>query len=153
LSDAKVGRTLLDWADDVTALVDTLGIDQFSLIGFFGGSPHPLACAYKLPRRIRKIALVGAYAPFEAPGVTTGISPTVSGLLTLAQANPVELRNTFAAIAPTPEALAATMCASLGESEKQYFNPGKPNSKPNTRRHFVPGLKEWLPISSFFARL
>jgi pimeloyl-ACP methyl ester carboxylesterase len=122
LSDAKHGRTLLDWADDVAALVDTLGIDMFSLIGFSMGTIYALACAYKLPQRINKVSLAGAFAPLDVPGITNGMSPAISGLFALAQANPVELKNTFAAIAPTPEALAAAMSASLGESDTAIFH-------------------------------
>ena len=121
LSDAKPGRTLLDFADDVAALVDTLEINQFALIGFSAGSPHALACASKLSHRIRRIALPGPFAPLDVAGVAKDLSPTLSGLFALAQTNPAEMRNTLNAIAPTPEALAAAMCASLGESDKQLF--------------------------------
>jgi pimeloyl-ACP methyl ester carboxylesterase len=121
LSDAEPGRTLLDFADDVAELVDALGIQQFALIGFSAGSPYALACACKLGHRISKIALPGPFAPLDAPGVVKDLSPTLSGLCALAQTNPVELRSTFAAIAPTPEALAAAMYASLGESDKVLF--------------------------------
>jgi pimeloyl-ACP methyl ester carboxylesterase len=122
LSDAKPGRTLLSFADDVAALVDTLGIRQFALIGFSGGCPYALACAYKLAHRISKIALAGPFAPLDIPGVTKDMSPTVSGLFALAQANPMELRNTFNAIAPTAEALTAALFASLGDSDKKIFD-------------------------------
>jgi pimeloyl-ACP methyl ester carboxylesterase len=122
LSDVKHGRTLLDWADDIAVLADTLGIGQFALIGFSMGTIYALACAYKLPQRINKVSLAGAFAPLDVPGITNGMSPAISGLFALAQANPVELKNTFAAIAPTPEALAAAMSASLGESDTAIFH-------------------------------
>lgn len=121
LSDAKHGRTMLDWADDVVALVDALEIDKFALIGFSCGTPFALACSCRFPQRISKVALSGAFAPLDVPGVTDGMSPSGSGLFALAQSNPSELRSTLAAIAPTPEALTAAMHASLGESDKLEF--------------------------------
>ncbi len=121
LSDAKPGRTMLDFADDVAELVDALGIPTFALVGFSGGSCYALACAYKLTHRISKIALAGPFAPLDIPGVTNGMSEAGSGLFALAQTNPSELRTTFAAIAPTPEALTEAMYGSLCTADKQLY--------------------------------
>ena len=97
LSDPQPGRTMLDWTDDIEVLIDALGIKQFAVIGFSMGSIYALACAYKFPQRITRAALVGALAPLDAPDVMEGMSPAVSGLYTLAQSDPDELRNTLAA--------------------------------------------------------
>ena len=122
LSDPQPGRTMLDWPEDIAALMDALGIAQFAIIGFSGGSPYALACAYRLPGQVTKIALVGTLAPLDVPGVTAGISPAVSGLYSLAQANPDALRNTLAAIAPTPLALAEAMSASATGWDRNVMN-------------------------------
>jgi len=118
LSDPQPGRSLLDWPDDIAALADALGLRRFALIGFSGGSQYALACAYKLTARVTKIALAGAFAPPGTPGVMVGMSPTVSGLYALAQANPDELRNTLAAVSSSPAALVEAMSASLPEWDK-----------------------------------
>lgn len=118
LSGSQPGRTMLAWPDDIAVLADVLGLQRFAIIGFSGGSPYTLACAYRLPNRVTKIALAGAFAPQEAPGVMEGMSPMVSGLYALAQANPDELKNTFAAVAPSPAALVEAMSASLPEWDK-----------------------------------
>lgn len=122
LSSLQPGRTMLDWPDDITALTAALGLERFAIIGFSGGSPYALACAYKLPDQVTKIALAGAFAPQSVPGVTDGMSPAVVGLYTLAQSNPDELRNTFAAIASSPAALVEAMSASLPEWDKIEVN-------------------------------
>lgn len=122
LSGPQTGRTMLNWADDISALADALGLQRFSIIGFSGGSPYALACAFKLPDRVTKIALAGALAPLDASGVIEGMSPAVSGLYALAQSNPDELRNTFAAIAPSPAALVDAMSASAGDWDKNVIN-------------------------------
>lgn len=122
LADQQAGRTMLDWPDDIAVLADTLGLERFAIIGFSMGSAYTLACASRLPLRVTKIALVGAFAPHDTPGVLEGMAPSVSGLLALAQSNPVELRNTFTAAAPSPAALAVAMSASLPEWDKNEFH-------------------------------
>lgn len=122
LSDPLPGRTMLDWPGDIAALTDTLALQRFAIIGFSGGSPYALACAYSLPARVTKIALVGALAPQHAPGVMEGMSPAVSGLYALAQANPEELKNTLAAVAPSPAALVQAMSASATEWDRNVID-------------------------------
>jgi pimeloyl-ACP methyl ester carboxylesterase len=122
LSDPQPGRSMLDWPDDIAALTDALGLQRFALIGFSGGSPYALACAYKLSGQVTKIALAGAFAPLNLPGVMEGMSPVVSSLYALAQANPDELRNTLAAVAPSSVALLEAMSASLPEWDKIEVN-------------------------------
>jgi pimeloyl-ACP methyl ester carboxylesterase len=118
LSDQKQGHTLTSWADDIAVLTDALGLDNFSIIGFSMGSIYALACADRLPHRVRKMALAGAIAPLDAPGVTEEMSATISGLYTLAQTRPYELAGIFAILAQTPSALLAAMSASSVEADR-----------------------------------
>ena len=37
LSDIKIGRTFLDWSDDVLELADAIGIERFAVLGISGG--------------------------------------------------------------------------------------------------------------------
>lgn len=69
-SDFQPDRTLLDWADDVVAIADTLNIDRFGIVAFSGGGPHAVACAYKFPDRLTKVALVSALGPLVLMGET-----------------------------------------------------------------------------------
>ncbi|MBN1605123.1 MAG: alpha/beta hydrolase [Polyangiaceae bacterium] len=64
-SDFLPRRSLLGWADDVVALTDHLGLERFSVAGLSGGGPHALACAYALPDRVRRAAVISGV------GVTT----------------------------------------------------------------------------------
>ena len=122
LSDPRSGRSMLDWPNDMEILTDVLGIKQFAIIGFSMGSPYALACAYMFSHRVMKMALVGALAPLDAPSVMEGISPAVSGLYALAQSSPDELRNTLAAIAPSPAALVEAMSSSATEWDRNVIN-------------------------------
>jgi pimeloyl-ACP methyl ester carboxylesterase len=67
LSDPQPGRALLDWPADVAQLADHLGIDRFYVLGCSSGGPYALACAYKLPERVRAGAIVSGVAPPERP--------------------------------------------------------------------------------------
>lgn len=79
LSDPQPGRTLLDWPEDIAALADALGLERFATLGFSMGCPYALACASRFPHRVTKMALVGALAPLDAPGVMEDMSPVVGG--------------------------------------------------------------------------
>ncbi len=63
MSDYCTGRTILGWAADVLYLVDHLELEQFSVLGVSGGAPYALACAFKLPQRVRSIAVVSGVGP------------------------------------------------------------------------------------------
>lgn len=66
-SDPRPSRRLLDWPDDVTALADRLGIEQFAVLGVSGGGPYAAACAYALPDRVSTAGLVSSLGPPGSP--------------------------------------------------------------------------------------
>lgn len=70
LSDPHPGRILLDWPDDVVQLADSLDIDLFTVLGWSAGGPHALACAYKIPHRLRTVGVMSGLAPLHWPGLT-----------------------------------------------------------------------------------
>ena len=66
LSDFKPGRTVLDWADDVSEAADRLGIDRFAVLGLSGGGPYALVCAYRMPERVTAAGIVSGIGPVGA---------------------------------------------------------------------------------------
>jgi pimeloyl-ACP methyl ester carboxylesterase len=66
-SDRLANRHLLDWPTDVAAMADALGIDRFHLIGISGGGPYALACAHRIPDRLKGVALVCPLGPLDQP--------------------------------------------------------------------------------------
>ncbi len=74
LSSPQSGRSLLDFAQDVRALVDSLEIDRFAVLGESGGGPYALACAHDLAERLRCVVVVCGLGPVACPGATTGIA-------------------------------------------------------------------------------
>jgi pimeloyl-ACP methyl ester carboxylesterase len=59
------GRTLADWAADVSALADHLKVERFAVAGVSGGGPHAAACARLLPERVTAAAIVSGVGPIS----------------------------------------------------------------------------------------
>jgi pimeloyl-ACP methyl ester carboxylesterase len=79
LSTPRPGRTLLDWADDVAAVADALGIDRFAILGWSGGAAHALACAHRLGARVTATSAPGGGRPCASPGWRPGSSACCCG--------------------------------------------------------------------------
>jgi pimeloyl-ACP methyl ester carboxylesterase len=65
-STERPGRSVADAVEDVTALLDELGVSEFRAFGWSGGGPHALACAALLPGRCRAAAVLASVAPYQA---------------------------------------------------------------------------------------
>lgn len=64
-SDERPGYRLLDWPVDVVEVADQLGIACFAALGFSGGAPFALACAYTISHRLTVCGLISpATGPF-----------------------------------------------------------------------------------------
>ncbi|MCU7845112.1 MAG: alpha/beta hydrolase [Candidatus Thiodiazotropha sp. (ex Monitilora ramsayi)] len=122
-SEPYPDRRLLDWASDVAALADQLGIERFFLIGVSGGGPYAMACAYQYADRLSGISLVCPLGPLDQPGMleamrwharinfrSISITPLLSTLafrlavIPLAQRWPQGIYQIMLAIAPPPDA-------------------------------------------------
>jgi pimeloyl-ACP methyl ester carboxylesterase len=84
-SDFQPGRTHLDWAGDVAALADTLGIDRFSIIAFSSGGAHGIACALELSARVDTLGLISCVAPLDVPRAFEGMTAANTRDLKLAR--------------------------------------------------------------------
>jgi pimeloyl-ACP methyl ester carboxylesterase len=47
-----------DYASELTATADALGLDTFSILGYSGGAPYALATAHAAPQRVQAVAVV-----------------------------------------------------------------------------------------------
>lgn len=59
------GRSVADCVEDVTAVVDTLGLERVHVVGWSGGGPHALACAALLPSIVASAATLAGVAPSD----------------------------------------------------------------------------------------
>jgi pimeloyl-ACP methyl ester carboxylesterase len=77
LSDRHPGRSVVDCVGDVSAIVDDLGIDRFTVMGGSGGGPHCLAVAARLPERVIRCRCIVGGAPYDTEGLNwlAGMDP------------------------------------------------------------------------------
>jgi len=68
-STRNPGRSVGDIADDVAAILDSLGATRCYTVGWSGGGPHALACAALLPDRVIAVASIAGVAPYPADGL------------------------------------------------------------------------------------
>ena len=67
-SDPQPGRTVLDWARDVTELLDRLDVDRFAVMGWSLGGQYAAAVGYALAPRVTRAAIIAGALPLTEPG-------------------------------------------------------------------------------------
>lgn len=71
-STPYVYADLLDWAQDLALVADTLDAPTFHVIGLSGGGPYALAAAAALPDRVLGVEVIGGVAPTVGPDAISG---------------------------------------------------------------------------------
>jgi pimeloyl-ACP methyl ester carboxylesterase len=82
-SDPLPRRSIADWADDVAALADHLGLPRVALVGVSGGGPYALACAQRIPDRLSACALVCPLGPVHRAELLATMHPAVRAMFVL----------------------------------------------------------------------
>ena len=127
-STRRAGRSVGDVTEDVSDLLDHLGVEEFLTLGWSGGGPHALACAALLPGRCLAAATGAGVAPFETDGeldFLAGMGPeneveigaAVSGLEDLVpylEGEAAAFRRT------TPEEIADALGGLVSEVDRAY---------------------------------
>ncbi len=143
LSDPKLGRTLLDWADDVACLADKLKLNAFSVIGVSGGGPGALACSWKMPERVASAGVVAGAAPTNAPGVFEGISANNRFFLRLAWRWPWASRTNARVLAclirRSPDWYIRTMQGKVHETDREIL--ARPEIRALLAQDFAEALR------------
>lgn len=144
LSDFQPGRTLLDWPADVSQLADALGLQSFAVMGVSGGGPYAAACAYALPDRVSRAALICSPAPPQ-PGV--GYTGRNRLVFKLAEKQPWLLRVLVGMMARQTPATPAQLVAQMGKAMPPcdvavLDHPGIADMfLEDTREAFRPGVR------------
>jgi pimeloyl-ACP methyl ester carboxylesterase len=74
-STFQPGRTLLDWPDVLEQLANHLRLEEFRLLAFSGGAPYAYVSGWKLPDRVRAMAIVSGAVPFADLRDHSGLLP------------------------------------------------------------------------------
>ncbi|MDP8928363.1 MAG: alpha/beta hydrolase [Actinomycetota bacterium] len=91
-SDPLPGRRVLDWAEDVVALTDAIGVHRFGLLAISGGGVYACATAWRWPDRVTVLGLFSVIGPLDVPGATQGMNRFVRTTYGLARRAPWLLR-------------------------------------------------------------
>ena len=120
-STPQPGRTVLDAAGDVRAILDHLGHDRYVTVGWSGGGPHALACAAAPADGCAAVATLAGVAPFEADGLDwlAGMGPENVEEFGAAAQGPAALT---AYLAPQVHELAAVTGGQLAEALGQLIS-------------------------------
>ena len=88
LSCYQPGRRIKDWPDDVVELANSLGIERFDVLGVSGGGPYALACGWKIPARVRRIAVICGLGPVSESETIHGMRWYLRPIIYLARHAP-----------------------------------------------------------------
>jgi len=136
-------RTVIGLSHDVTQLADRLGIDKFSVLGFSGGGPYALACAYQLPQRIAKVILCSSAGPYQEAGVADMLPAQSRALYDMVLQDADTAIAQLSGMVGSTEILMNIMEASLPGSDKHVF------AEPGFRAMYQASLAECLVQGSF----
>lgn len=74
-SSFSVGRKLTDWPEVIEQFADHLGLDQFRILAISGGAPYAYVTGWKMPGRVRAMAIVSGAVPFTDLSDHSGLLP------------------------------------------------------------------------------
>lgn len=64
------GRSVVHIVQDTESVLDWLAVDECLVGGWSGGGPHALACAARLPDRVRGVLHIAGVAPWNPEGLS-----------------------------------------------------------------------------------
>jgi len=120
-SSLQENRTLLNWADDIVELADALALETFSIIGFSGGGPHALACAYKIPQRLKNVVVCNSSVSLNADVPGKALPAQLKSLYELSCG---DIQNAINQLKPFASSMLAIMSVEetpLPEVDKKIF--------------------------------
>jgi pimeloyl-ACP methyl ester carboxylesterase len=145
LSDFQPGRTIGNWPNDMVQLAEDLEIETFSILGLSGGGPYALACARKIPERLKAVHLVSAMGPMARPDLMTDMVPLNRWGLSLTRKAPCLGKALFYGAAfflkHYTDKVFARLAGTLPEPDRQFLN------QPAVRQVLIESFRESVRIS------
>jgi len=126
-----------DWPALVKAMVQSLGIEKFTIIGVSGGAPYALAVAATLSQQVSQLLLISGVAPLKAP----------NALHNVVLPNRLGLRTVEAV--PKSASLIARLIRTLFLSDTSAFIKGMTLGlgKDDRAKFKAPGVKELFALN------
>jgi pimeloyl-ACP methyl ester carboxylesterase len=109
----------------VRSFADALGLERFAVIGVSGGGKYACACAWVLPDRVTRAALVSSTCSFDLPGAQSTWNAEDRRLYRAADRAPWLVRLFFAKVARDirrdPNALLSTVERVVGAADREVL--------------------------------
>ena len=143
--------SIADYPWLVRSFADALGLGRFAVIGVSGGGKYACACAWVLPDRVTRVALVSSTCSFDLPGAQSTWNAEDRRLYRSADRAPWLVRLFFAKVARDirrdPNALFSTVERSVGAADREVLaSPGFPRSARPGRGRGVPAGRTWSSV-------
>jgi pimeloyl-ACP methyl ester carboxylesterase len=117
--------SIADYPQLVRSFADALGIARFAVTGVSGGGKYACACAWALPDRVSRVALVSSTCSFDLPGARATWNAEDRRLYRSADWAPWLVRLLLAKVARDlrrdPDALFSTVERSVGAADKEVL--------------------------------
>jgi pimeloyl-ACP methyl ester carboxylesterase len=94
-SSFQPNRKLIDWPETVQELADHLGIERFRILAISGGAPYAYAVGWKIPERVRVMAIASGAVPIADLSDHSGLLSLYRRMLALYRRSPQLLRALF----------------------------------------------------------
>lgn len=115
----------LESVADVEDVAQALGLDDFSVIGISGGTPHALAVLHRLHARVRTATLISGMGPMRLRGALEGMDHRRRALLELGARFPRLALRTFekaaARFQKSPESLLDRLITTWCAADQRLF--------------------------------
>src|SRR5690242_10337639 len=99
-SSFSAERKLTDWPGVMEQFADHLGIDAFRILAISGGAPYAYVTGWKLPDRVRAVAVVSGAVPFTDLNDHSGLLPLYRWMIWFYGNQPRLLRALFGLARP-----------------------------------------------------
>ncbi|HEY5630176.1 MAG TPA: alpha/beta hydrolase [Candidatus Limnocylindrales bacterium] len=117
--------SVADYPQLVRSLVDALELDRFAVVGVSGGGKYACGCAWALPDRVTRVALVSSTCSFDLPGARATWNAEDRRLYWAADRAPSVVRLVMAKIARdiarNPDALFPTVERTVGTADNEVL--------------------------------
>jgi pimeloyl-ACP methyl ester carboxylesterase len=93
-------RKLTDWPNVIEQFADHLDIEQFRVLAISGGAPYAYVTGWKMPDRVRAMAIVSGAVPFADLSDHRGLLPLYRWMMWFYRNQPGLLRASFRLVRP-----------------------------------------------------
>ncbi len=128
ISDPKPGRKIIDWPSDIKHFLNILNIKQPHVIGYSGGSPFALACAFYIPDEIKNVAIISGCDPHFEKEVYLNHSVRIKRYTNLVKLSPIEAMEKAQSLAIDPKQITEELIGVASEHDKEIFSTPEINS-------------------------